>query len=25
MAFSENPFVSSKGICTTARWFAKTI
>jgi hypothetical protein len=25
MAFAENPFVSSKGICTTARWFAKTI
>jgi hypothetical protein len=25
MAFAENPFVSSKGICTTARWFAKTL
>jgi hypothetical protein len=21
MAFSENPFVSSKGIPTTARWY----
>jgi hypothetical protein len=21
MAFAENPFVSSKGIPTTARWF----
>jgi hypothetical protein len=25
MAFAENPFVSSGGIPTTARWFAKTI
>jgi hypothetical protein len=24
MAFAESPIVSSKGIPTTARWFAKT-